>query len=123
MIERLMRMIFELLVVFVLLGLLISVLPDLLQQGCRASATTAKQVVPRLLADVLITLSNGLFFIGLGVRLHRGFGGRDARAGRERAAQERQARQAVRRRADDVPVEGLPEPEADPDPALRLEED
>ena len=120
MIDRLMRMILELLVVFVLLGMLVGVLPDLVQQGCRAGATTAKQVVPRLLADVLITLGTGLFLIGLGVRLHRGFGGRDARAGRERAAHERQARHAVRRRADDVPVEGLPEPEADPDPALHL---
>lgn len=123
MIDRLMRMIFELLVLFVLLGVLVGVLPDLVQQGCRASAATAHHVLPRLLADVVITLGTGLFFIGLGVRLHRGLGGRDSRSGRERAVQERQARHAVRRRADDVPVEGLPEPEADPDPALHLGED
>lgn len=123
MIDRLMRMIFELLVVLVLLGALIGALPALLREGCHEGATATRHIVPRLAGDVLVTLGTGLFVIGLGVRLHRAFGGRDSRAGRERASQERQARHAVRRHADDVPVEGLPEPPEDPDPALDLRED
>jgi len=123
MIDRLLRMILELLVVFVLLGVAIGAVPALLREGCHVGAGVAHHVVPRLIADGIITLAAGLFCIGLGVRLHRSLGGHDSRGARERDAQERHARLAVRRRADEVPVEGLTEPPADPDPALDLGDD
>lgn len=123
MIERLMRLVFELLVLLMVLSFALGLAGGLLREGCAVVGTTTQHVIPHLLADVIVTLATGLFCIGLAVRLQRALSGRNGRAGRDRAAQERQVRLAVRRPAEDVPVIPLDAgPPPDPDPAIDLEE-
>jgi hypothetical protein len=121
MIGRLMRLIFELLIVLVVASFALGLVLGLLREGGAAAASAAGAAIPRLIADVVATLLTGIFCVGLVVRAQRALRRRGARAGRDRDAQERHARVAVRRPAADVPVVP-PEhgPAPDPDPALEL---
>jgi len=123
MIERLLRHIFDLLILLVVVSFVLGLALGLLHQGGAAIGATAGRIVPRLIADIVVTLLIGIFCAGLAVRVQRAVTGHGGRTGRERAAQERQVRLAVRRPAADVPV--IPAehgPPPDPDPALDLGE-
>lgn len=80
------------------------------------------RAIPTLLAGVAVTLMTGIFFIGLGVRVHQIITGHGGRAGREHGARERQIRLTVRRVAEGVPATTTPELPEDPDPAISMEE-
>ena len=124
MIERLLGHIFQLLVLLVVVSFALGLVVGLLREGGAAVGTAAGTVMPRLVADVVVTLLTGSFCVGLAVRMQRALTGHGRRGGRDRDAHERHARVAVRRPAVDVPVI-LPEdgPPPDPDPALALGED
>ena len=123
MIERLLRHMFEFLLVLVVLSFLLGLVLGLLRQGGVVATTAITHAIPRLLADVLVTLTTGVFFIGLGVRAHQALTGRGGRVGRERDVHERQMRLTVRRPAEGVPLMTAPELPVDPDPALAMEEE
>ena len=124
MLERLMRLIVELITTLVMLSFAVGLLSGTLR-GCGAVVVTAAHhALLRVIGDVLATLITGLLVVGLAVRLGRLISTRPGQAGRERAALVRQERLAVRRPALDVPVVSTGEsPRADPDPALVLEEE
>lgn len=123
MIDRLLRHMFELLVALFVLSFLIGLGVSLLRQCGAITGPGIARAIPRVIADVVVTLLTGVFFVGLGVRAQQLLTGRGARAGQERGSQERQARLTVRRPAEGVPAIAAPELPADPDPAIVLEED
>ena len=121
MIERLLRHIFDLLVLLVVVSFVLGLAVGLLREGGAAVGVAAGRIVPRLMADTVVTLLVGMFCVGLAARVQRALTGHGGRTGRERAAQERQVRLAVRRPAADVPVIPAEQgPLPDPDPALDL---
>lgn len=123
MIDRLLRHMFELLVALFVLSFLIGLGVGLLRQCGAITVPGIARAIPRVIADVVVTLLTGVFFVGLGVRAQQLLTGRGGRAGQERGAQDRQVRLTVRRPAEGVPAIAAPELPADPDPAIELEED
>lgn len=123
MIERMLRQVFGLLLGLVVLSLLLGLVIGLVRQGGAVAATSIMHTVPKILADFVVTIIAGFFFVGLGVRAHQALTGRGGRAGRERDVHERQMRLTARRLAEGVPLMTAPELPADPDPAIAMEED
>jgi hypothetical protein len=123
MIERLLRRAFELLILLVVVSFVVGALLGLLRQSA-GTMSVVGSAIPRLVADVVVTLLTGTFFVGLAVRIGRAVAGRGRHGGRGRDAHERQARVAVRRPAVDVPAIPTDDgPAPDPDPALELGND
>lgn len=116
MLGRALNLIAKLTLLLFLLGLLIG----LVRQA--AAVAAMKHAVPTILADVGGILLTGIFFVGLGVRVHQFLTGHGGRAGREHGARERQVRLTVRRPAEGVPATTAPEMPEDPDPAIAMEE-
>jgi hypothetical protein len=78
--------------------------------------------VLRLIVTLTTLLMTGVFFVGLGVRVHHSLTGRGGRAGREHEARKRQVRLSVRRPAEGVPATGVPALTEDPDSAISMGE-
>jgi hypothetical protein len=118
-IERFLGLIFELLILFVVVLFVLGLALGLLREGGAAVGAAAGHVIPRLIADIVVTLLIGIFCVGLAVRVQCALTGHGRRTGRERAARERAVRQQVRR-----PAEGAPPMNSrrahllDPDPAV-----
>jgi hypothetical protein len=112
----------ELIAKVTLLSFLIGLMIGLMHQLEAVAVVSITRAVPTILTDVAVTLMTGIFFIGLGVRVHQLITGRGGRAGLEHGARERQVRLTVRRVAEGVPTTMTPELPEDPDPAISMEE-
>lgn len=122
MIERLLKSIFELLILLVVISFAMGLAVELLRAGAHVAAAMVDGVLPHLLSSLCATLFLGLLCIGLAARAVRSVSRMDPRAARERATRGRAVRQRARRPAEDVPVDE-PEVPLDPDPALFDDED
>jgi uncharacterized protein YacL len=112
----------ELIAKLTLLSFLIGLMIGLMHQLGAVAVASITRAIPTTLASVAVTLMTGIFFIGLGVRVHQTITGHGGRAGREHGARERQVRLTVRRVAEGVPATTTPELPEDPDPAISMEE-
>lgn len=117
-----MKRIFDLLVLLIVLSIVFGLVTGLLRHGEAVATTSMAHAVPMIPADVVVILMAGVFFVGLGARVHQFLTGHGGRAGREHDARERQVRLTVRRLAEGVPATTAPELPDDPDPAIAMEE-
>jgi hypothetical protein len=118
-IERLMKRIFDLLMLLIVLSIAIGLLLGVVRQGGAVAAPSVTHAAPNLLAHFLVTLLTGVLLLGLAVRIREALTRGDGRAGRDRASRERAMRQRVRRPAEGVPpINNRREVQADPDPAI-----
>ena len=122
MIERLIRHICGLLLGIAVFSFLLGLALGIAHHGRMIVVASITRAIPTILAGVAVTLMTGIFFVGLGVRVHQIITGYGGRAGREHGARERQVRLTVRRVAEGVPTTSAPAVPEDPDPAISMEE-
>ena len=122
MIDRLLRHMSGLLLGLVVLSFLLGLVLGIARHGGTVAVASIKRAIPTILGGVVGTFMTGIFFLGLGVRIHQSLTGHGGRAGREHSARERQVRLTLRRLAEGVPATTAPELPEDPDPAISMEE-
>jgi len=116
--DRLLKLIVTLTLLFFLLQAVIGVLVRGLDAAL-AGATAALGHAGNFLGNLLAVVVEVLFVVGLVVRGAQFVSGRDPRVARERAARERAVRQRVRRPAEGAPPINVGREETpDPDPAI-----
>ena len=118
MLDRLLKLIVTLTLLFFLLQVVLGVLVRTLEAAL-SGATSALGHAGTFLGNVLVIVVEVIFLVGLIVRGAQFVANRDPRAARERATRDRAVRQRVRRPTEGVPpVESHAEVLDDPDPAI-----
>jgi hypothetical protein len=116
--DRLLKLIVTLTLLFFLLQAVIGVLVSVLNAALYC-AVSALGHAGNFLGNVLVVVVEVFFLVGLIVRGAQFVANRDPRAARERATHDRAVRQRVRRPTEGVPpVESHAEVLDDPDPAI-----
>lgn len=121
MLDKALKLIITLTLLFFLLqaviGVLVRALEAMLRPMAGAIAALGGVLVGLLTLVGMLCLVTGLF-----VRARQFVLARNPRAAREQATRERAGRTRVRRPAEDAPVHEPEEPASDPDPAINDEE-
>lgn len=122
MLDRILKLIVTLTLLFFLLQAVIGLLVRLVETALTPLAG-AVGAIGGIVGGLIALLALTCLAVGLLVRGQRFIASRDPRAARERAARDRAVRQRVRRPAEDVPVHRPERPRPDPDPAINEEDD
>ncbi len=122
MLDRFLKLIVTLTLLFFLLKAVIGLLLRLVEAALTPLAG-AVGALGGIVGGLIALLGLACLAVGLLVRGQQFIASRDPRAARERAARDRAVRQRVRRPAEDVPVHRPERPQPDPDPAINDGED
>lgn len=122
MLDRVLKLIVTLTLLFFLLQAVIGLLVRLVESALRPFAS-AVGALGGIVCALIALAALACLMVGLLVRARQFALSRDPRASRERAARDRAVRTRVRRPAEDVPVHEPEEPQTDPDPAINDEDD
>ena len=118
MLDRLLRLIVTLTLLFFLLQAVLGVLVRSLETAL-SGATSTLGYAGNFLGNVLVVVVEVFFLVGLLARGAQFIAGRDPRVARERASRDRAMRQRVRRPAEGAPpMNSGREDTPDPDPAI-----